>query len=568
MSFDKDNSNGPLHDANFYASWYLSEDNRFRYQPQTPSDDIPLLLDDVAFLKEADALIAKRRTSGISGDKFIYSCMSATERARFATALRKRYRPLPIFPAADESEMDRMIRRIEDEFGKAFLRVSVPSKPSVDYRRPGEEQHLYSDAHRFPKQVLQHYQQASEPAPSSQYWPVQSRQMVETPRASYSNYSLMMDRREPTKQYESYYSTAHATPVSPNKGGMRGESFESAASTDRSSGILRMQQILPVSILKKESRLNRQEPIAEVFEMLPADSHSKDIHDLAKNQSSTRIAVMKEIEATSQMLDAAESISDQVSYSSHIAMLKVKLNDLMTTGNDRAAASSTNILEIDQLLAPFSRESLQQKTLEVDRIIPDFVAKQRGRSISPNNPSRRKGSRSRSRSKKSKTRHDKLIGVHESSPSTMQPSRPQTFERGKGDRYEYRGESFEDEAITKREIQIPNAINVHNDYDGPSSDFSSRVRIMAPSNLPAGYELDAELDGRLLKVKAPEKGAYKGEVFVADTHNALDNKRQHEAVGSSWKGGLFDCLAYGMDHPVFCHSFFCPQGKRIKSNRI
>lgn len=82
------------------------------------------------------------------------------------------------------------------------------------------------------------------------------------------------------------------------------------------------------------------------------------------------------------------------------------------------------------------------------------------------------------------------------------------------------------------------------------------VDVVAPADLPGGYNFEAEIEGRRFLATVPAGGVQKGETFSC-------YMRDLEKVGSDipvgrWRDGLFDCFKFGCLHGVICNALFCP----------
>eukprot|EP00977_Amphora_coffeiformis_P016276 scaffold4976_cov161-Amphora_coffeaeformis.AAC.22 len=72
------------------------------------------------------------------------------------------------------------------------------------------------------------------------------------------------------------------------------------------------------------------------------------------------------------------------------------------------------------------------------------------------------------------------------------------------------------------------------------------VRVIAPSNLPEGYEYLVHAVGHRMVATVPKGGVRKGQEFQATVI----------PVGG-WRDGLFDCFSFGLCHPQCCLTFWC-----------
>lgn len=82
------------------------------------------------------------------------------------------------------------------------------------------------------------------------------------------------------------------------------------------------------------------------------------------------------------------------------------------------------------------------------------------------------------------------------------------------------------------------------------------VEVVAPSDLPAGYMFEAEIDQRRFLATVPAGGVRQGETFSCYMRE-LDHENEEVPIGR-WKNAITDCFAYGMMHPLVWNSLFCP----------
>lgn len=92
----------------------------------------------------------------------------------------------------------------------------------------------------------------------------------------------------------------------------------------------------------------------------------------------------------------------------------------------------------------------------------------------------------------------------------------------------------------------------------PSLEGVPMVDVVAPADLPGGYNFEAEIEGRRFLATVPAGGVQKGETFSCYMRD-LDQVGSDIPVGR-WRDGLFDCLSLGICHPVICNALFCPLG--------
>jgi len=80
------------------------------------------------------------------------------------------------------------------------------------------------------------------------------------------------------------------------------------------------------------------------------------------------------------------------------------------------------------------------------------------------------------------------------------------------------------------------------------------VDVVAPSDLPGGYQFEAELNGKRFLATVPDGGIRKGQTFYC---YMKETNEEGIPVGR-WRDGPFDCFKYGIRHPMLLLSFFCP----------
>ena len=90
-------------------------------------------------------------------------------------------------------------------------------------------------------------------------------------------------------------------------------------------------------------------------------------------------------------------------------------------------------------------------------------------------------------------------------------------------------------------------------YDGYDMPM---VDVVAPADLPGGYNFEAELEGKRFLATVPAGGVKQGETFTCYMRE-LDSVAIDIPVGY-WKDNLTDVCAYGCYHPVFWNPIICP----------
>lgn len=80
------------------------------------------------------------------------------------------------------------------------------------------------------------------------------------------------------------------------------------------------------------------------------------------------------------------------------------------------------------------------------------------------------------------------------------------------------------------------------------------VDVVAPADLPGGYQFEAEIDNKHFLATVPAGGVSKGQTFSC---HMREMKESDIPVGR-WRDGLFDCFRYGVAHPMLLNSVLCP----------
>jgi hypothetical protein len=88
---------------------------------------------------------------------------------------------------------------------------------------------------------------------------------------------------------------------------------------------------------------------------------------------------------------------------------------------------------------------------------------------------------------------------------------------------------------------------------------TAMMQVVAPATLPQGYEFDASIGDRSVKVTVPPGGVEQGQTFYVP----LPEKVESLITGISipvghWRDGLFDIFHYGVCHPSCWTSCCCP----------
>lgn len=582
MSFHPvSNAREPLHHINQPANDNNGSSRiplKQHYQPPAPQSQHsaalnvhanPLLMDDAAFLAAAESLVNKRQTRGLSGAKYIYSKMDPLKRSQFADAYSRRYRRMPMFPSPDETLLQRWMRRIEDDFGNAFLQVLPSGDEHVGNQHPKQSETTNQVNHPNQQDWYRPPNPLGEKPVSTQHQrdipQMQTGVRYCNEHPAYSNYSLVQDTydAEPSRPSQRQYSRK----VVPRQ-------VEYNEPSDARNSV---RVYTPTSILRK-ARLTRN-PVAQIMEVLPpaaspvptttiaSDSlPTSNLNSLVRNQSTTRQRLMEEIHYVHHLMETSRGGND--AYASHLGSLKTQLQRLTGGGETLHETNESGILEIDRVLPPSENQKSDIVIVDMEEI--KDVNKKERRSWSPRrntNIGRRHKSprRSRSRSKertevrKSNTNNALLEAAIPVSPrqqDTRDPVIPKVVVIDRSLVSNFHIPKCDDEPSNSVVDREPNQ------QHPPST-----VQVVAPANLPPGYQLDAQFDKEIFKVTVPAGGVSKGQIFEGTSMKAGDKSKVHlNASESTWNAGLFDCLAYGIAHPLFVHSFFCPQSKFLPSD--
>lgn len=108
----------------------------------------------------------------------------------------------------------------------------------------------------------------------------------------------------------------------------------------------------------------------------------------------------------------------------------------------------------------------------------------------------------------------------------------------------------------------------------PPAPSTIQIQVVAPATLPEGYQFDALVNGRTIKVQVPVGGVEKGQTFsVGIAPESIAGSGSNTASGSisipvgHWRDDIFDCFKYGICHPHCWTSFLCPLSK-LKENVV
>jgi Cys-rich protein (TIGR01571 family) len=80
------------------------------------------------------------------------------------------------------------------------------------------------------------------------------------------------------------------------------------------------------------------------------------------------------------------------------------------------------------------------------------------------------------------------------------------------------------------------------------------IDVVAPADLPAGYQFEAAIDNTIFMATVPMGGVKKGQTFSC----YMKDIKQAGIPYGHWKDGFFDVFKFGFKHPMVLNSFFCP----------
>mmetsp|Transcript_4544 Transcript_4544/g.6928 ORF Transcript_4544/g.6928 Transcript_4544/m.6928 type:complete len:266 (-) Transcript_4544:299-1096(-) len=84
------------------------------------------------------------------------------------------------------------------------------------------------------------------------------------------------------------------------------------------------------------------------------------------------------------------------------------------------------------------------------------------------------------------------------------------------------------------------------------------IRVLAPADLPPGYELSVETkESASFTVVIPRGGVQEGEIFLAPIPQGYTMEEVIDSPRGRWKDGTFDLFRYGIFHSHFCCALFC-----------
>ncbi|GKZ00612.1 hypothetical protein MPSEU_001013400 [Mayamaea pseudoterrestris] len=84
-------------------------------------------------------------------------------------------------------------------------------------------------------------------------------------------------------------------------------------------------------------------------------------------------------------------------------------------------------------------------------------------------------------------------------------------------------------------------------YPLVNASVAEQVVLVAPSDMPGGYEFAASVNGTTVTVKVPSRGVTQGDTFTA---TIIDPLYSHRIPTGRWRHGICDCLRYGCGNPM------------------
>lgn len=88
---------------------------------------------------------------------------------------------------------------------------------------------------------------------------------------------------------------------------------------------------------------------------------------------------------------------------------------------------------------------------------------------------------------------------------------------------------------------------------------SGMVEVVAPMDLPEGYQMTVSVNGQERSVTVPPGGARQGESFKGAVSGSADI--YSNIPTGNWRDGLCDCCRFGCCHPLFWWGWCCEPGK-------
>jgi hypothetical protein len=79
---------------------------------------------------------------------------------------------------------------------------------------------------------------------------------------------------------------------------------------------------------------------------------------------------------------------------------------------------------------------------------------------------------------------------------------------------------------------------------------TAMMQVVAPATLPEGYEFEASIGDRLVKITVPQGGIEKGQTFSVPLPEKVESLISGISIPvGHWRDGLFDIFHYGVCHP-------------------
>lgn len=86
------------------------------------------------------------------------------------------------------------------------------------------------------------------------------------------------------------------------------------------------------------------------------------------------------------------------------------------------------------------------------------------------------------------------------------------------------------------------------------------IRVLAPADLPPGYDLLVETkESASYTVTIPKGGVNEGEIFLAPIPQGYIMEEVIDSPRGRWKDGTFDLFRYGICHSHFCCALLCTE---------
>lgn len=540
-------SNRGVYQQNVYQQ--DSQTGAISYQPPyTPDSQSTRNLNslkpynDVEFRRVSDMLLEKSYQiddPSLSAKQFLYENLSSLEYARFSAALAERYKCLSMYPSRDERNTDKLVRQLEKVFGKAAILPTTVDRSLASNHSCDNS--FYQNQSRTTQSKSNSYQQSQYFRKTRQLHEYQSHDPGREVRRDSQTHNLS-PRTEESIYREKSYKNQEGQSLPNSMASRRGEKRNprhydrqtSNTSSRRQSIHLSSESSLSSPIVMK--RIDNSQPsspegtismpIVGVETVISPTSNNSRHSDSAvlEKQSAMRKALMTEKEATTEMLKTLTPKSKEYKvYSKHLQGVTSKLQKI----DDRMKELEFPVLQIDDVLEPASDIALEPGSIkEIDSIIPP--ASQQEAPESKKSSILMAATERRDKTKQIKLKQRRSNGI----PNDI------IFDK--------------DESCKADSITLDGAgFNI--DHKIPSS---SRLKVVAPVDLPEGFDLDVIHEGKTTTIQIPKGGVLKGDTFES-VRNITNVSKQPEL--GKWRGSLFQCLAFGMDHPMFCHSCFCPQ---------